>query len=330
MSRIGLRCGRRERVFRYASAVGLARRLIPFALVAVTAAPAVAQQNLGFESVDELGMPTGWSATGGGDVTTGQAPQTEGRERSLQVTRTSAAGITRVAQRMPAAELRAAGRAQRLRLSGTARTSSAAVNGALWLRVDGPRGPLFLDSYGYGREPNAERAPSLAASARNGSGWQRYELELPLPADVDEIAFGVSVRGEGTAWFDALELTVTSADSAPPAAAVAVRYVEAAIAVMREHSLRRAEIDWPSLREQTLDYARGAASAAQAHLAVRFAVRELGDRHSYLQSPAVTRELQTTAVANARTGAVVTAPRGRHSDSTGRVRGVAEEHHPTP
>jgi carboxyl-terminal processing protease len=44
---------------------------------------------------------------------------------------------------------------------------------------------------------------------------------------------------------------------------------------------------------------------------VRFAVRELGDRHSYLQSPAVTRTLQSAAVSNARTGAARTAPRGR-------------------
>ena len=80
---------------------------------------------------------------------------------------------------------------------------------------------------------------------------------------------------------------------------------------MREHSLRRAEVDWPVLREQALEYARGATTPAEAHLAVRFAVRALGDRHSYLQSPAVTRELQTTAVANARTGAALAAPRAR-------------------
>jgi carboxyl-terminal processing protease len=43
---------------------------------------------------------------------------------------------------------------------------------------------------------------------------------------------------------------------------------------------------------------------------VRFAVRELGDRHSYLQSAAATRALATTAVSNARTGSPLTVPRG--------------------
>jgi C-terminal processing protease CtpA/Prc len=80
---------------------------------------------------------------------------------------------------------------------------------------------------------------------------------------------------------------------------------------MREHSLRRADVDWPTLRAQALEHARGAATAADAHLAVRFAVRELGDRHSYLQSAAATRALAATAVSNARTGAPPTPPQGR-------------------
>ncbi len=232
-------------------------------------------------------------------------------ERSLQVTRGAEAGVTRVTQRAAAAQLRVAGDSQRVRLEGAVRTSSAGVTGALWLRVDGPGGPLFLDSYGYGREPSEERGPQLAAAAGNDPAWRHYELELPLPGDIDEIAFGVSVRGAGTVSFDALELTAVATDSAPPASLAAARYVEAALDLMREHSLRRAAVDWPVLRQQALEYARGATTAAEAHLAVRFAVRALGDRHSYLQSPAVTSELQTTAVANARTGAALAAPRAR-------------------
>ena len=112
-----------------------------------------------------------------------------------------------------------------------------------------------------------------------------------MPLDADEVAFGVSVRGQGSAWFDALELSAVATDAWPPAAPVAARYLDAALALMREHSLRRAEVDWPALRTQALEHARGATTAAEAHLAVRFAVRELGDRHSYLQSAAATRAL---------------------------------------
>ena len=187
-----------------------------------------------------------------------------------------------------------------------------ARHGALWLRIDGPRGPFFLDSYGYGREPNEEREPAAGGiDAADDPEWRHYELELPLPGDVEEIAFGVSVRGAGTVWFDALELTAVATDSAPPAPWPRHATSKRRSTSCGEHSLRRAEVDWPVLREQALEYARGATTPAEAHLAVRFAVRALGDRHSYLQSPAVTRELQTTAVANARTGAALSAPRAR-------------------
>jgi C-terminal processing protease CtpA/Prc len=119
------------------------------------------------------------------------------------------------------------------------------------------------------------------------------------------------MRGQGSVWFDALELRAIVTDAWAPAAPEATRYLDAALALMREHSLRRAEVDWATLRAQALEHARGATTAAEAQLAVRFAVRELGDRHSYLQSAAATRALATTAVANARTGLPLTPPHAR-------------------
>jgi hypothetical protein len=268
--------------------------------------PAGAQQNLSFEEIDDGAAVRGWTF-GRGDAALDDATSVAGA-RSLRVTRTTAAGVTRVTQRIRAASLRAGGGAQRVRLAGFVRTASPQAAAALWLRIDGPNGPLFVDSYGSGRELTDEAAP---AATSGDSRWRRLELELPLPPDVDEVAFGVSLRGQGTAWYDALELTTIATDGRPAPSAAAVRYLDAALAVMREHSLRRAAIDWDAVRAGALGHARGAATAADTHLAVRYAVRELGDRHSYLQSPAVTRVLATAAVSNARTGAAPTAPRGR-------------------
>ncbi|HUQ52236.1 MAG TPA: hypothetical protein VM692_08430, partial [Gammaproteobacteria bacterium] len=266
-----------------------------------------AQQNLSFEELDDGAAVRGWTF-GGADAAVDDVFAVAGR-RSLKLTRTTAQGITRVTQRVPAAPLRGGGSAQLVRLVGFVRTATPQVSGALWLRIDGPHGPLFVDSYGSGREPT-EREPIVVAG-EGDSGWRRLEIELPLPDDVDEVAFGVSLRGQGTAWYDALELTTIATDAWPAAAPAAVRYLEAALAVMREHSLRRAQVDWAMVRERALAYARGAGRPADAYLAVRYAVRELGDRHSYLQSPAVSRVLATSAVSNARTGAAATAPSGQ-------------------
>jgi len=312
MSPTGRRCappeprprGRRQRVTRI---VGCLAVVVAAAAAAV---PAGAQQNLGFETLERDATPTGWSVVGGGGVTSTDAVAAEGT-RSLEVARTEP-GVTRIVQRIRAAELRAGGgQTLRLRLSGLALWSAPGVGASLWLRVDGPRGPLFLDSTGDARGPTVEPLAVAPEPSDGGSEWRRFEVELPFAPDVDEIAFGASIRGQGSAWFDALELRVIATDQWAPAAPAAIRYLDAALALMREHSLRRADVDWNVLRAQALEHARGAATPAEAQLAVRFAVRELGDRHSYLQSAAATRALATTAVANARTGLPLTPPRGR-------------------
>jgi hypothetical protein len=315
-------------------------------LALAAAARAGAQQNLGFETFERDAAPTAWSVVGGGAGIAVDAAAAQG-EHSLKITRTEP-GVTRVVQRVPAIQLRAGGDARqtaRLRLTGLARTTamdggsaanagrdlrptamdggSAAnagrdlrppapgVSAALWLRIDGPRGPLFLDSAGDARGPAAEPLAAAPDGSAGSTEWRRVEVELPFSPDVDEIAFGVSMRGQGSAWFDALELRAVVTDSWAPAAPAAIRYLDSALALMREHSLRRAEVDWSSVRAQALEHARGAAMPAEAQLAVRFAVRELGDRHSYLQSAAATRALASTAVANARTGLPLTPPHAR-------------------
>ena len=254
-------------------------------------------------------MPAGWTVAGGAAAAS-KTTAAEG-ERSLEVTRIEP-GLTRVTQRVPAAALRRAGdeRAARLRLTGLVRAAAPGVSASLWLRIDGTLGPLFLDSGGYAREGGEETAgaaPEASAEPR----WRRLEVELPLPHDVDEVAFGAIVRGQGSAWFDALELAALVTDAAPPPAPAATRYLDAALKLMREHSLRRAAVDWDSLRAHALEHARGATTAAEAHLAVRYALRELGDGHSYLQSASATRALASTAVANARTGSPLTAPEAK-------------------
>jgi hypothetical protein len=181
----------------------------------------------------------------------------------------------------------------------------------VWLRIDGAKGPLYLDSDGVsGASADGGSSDSMRETASSGA-WRRYEVELPWPGDVDEIALGVGTRGIGTVWFDDLELHTLATDSLTAPSPAAERYLDAALAILREYALNRAAIDWPTLRTAALEYARGASTAADAHLAVRFAVRELGDRHSYLQSPQISRALRDTPVANARTGVPLAAAVGR-------------------
>ena len=161
--------------------------------------------------------------------------------------------MTRVTQRAPScsASRSALCDAQRVRLAGSCARHRRPRAGALWLRIDGPRRPVVPRQLRL--RPRAERGTERrgrrprSATIRPGGATRS---SCRYPADVDEIAFGVSVRGAGTAWFDALELTRRARPiRRRPRAPAAVRYVEAALALMREHSLRRAEVDWPAVRD---------------------------------------------------------------------------------
>ncbi|NVO86375.1 S41 family peptidase [Hymenobacter terrestris] len=57
-------------------------------------------------------------------------------------------------------------------------------------------------------------------TARGTTGWQRYEVTLPLSPDATELFFGGILEGKGTAWLDDLQLTIDGKplDQAPPKA----------------------------------------------------------------------------------------------------------------
>jgi hypothetical protein len=126
------------------------------------------------------------------------------------------------------------------------------------------------------------------------------------------VEIGATFQGPGTYWIDGFEIReLETATLAEPSEA-AKRYLDAALDVMQTSSIRRAAVDWPALKTAALGQLRGARTEADAHLAVRYAIALLGDRHSYLLSPARSAALETEPVSNARTGRAVIEPRGEH------------------
>lgn len=60
-------------------------------------------------------------------------------------------------------------------------------------------------------------------------------------------------------------------------------YIEAAVRIMQDNFVHRGKIDWEQLRRDTLSRAAGAQTTADTYEAIRFALAQLGDYHSYLQ-----------------------------------------------
>jgi len=83
-----------------------------------------------------------------------------------------------------------------------------------------------------------------------------------------------------------------------PSPDVAV-YLDEALQVMRQHALTSSRVNWDRLRREVHARARGATSTHAAYPALRYALRALGDGHSFLQ---LSDELQR-AEAAAREGA---------------------------
>ena len=264
-----------------------------------------AQENLSFELAEpESSSPLGWRLAvrdASETVRIGLDP-TVAREggRSLRIVRESGPGITRVTQRIP---IDARSGADRIALQGYVRAAGGGAS--LWLRVEGSGGFLAADSRGS--------ADTAAAAAQ----WALHSVQLPLPQDAREVVVGVSIRGAGSAWFDALSVERLDAAVWPSPSATARRYVNAALDVMQQHSINRRAIDWAAFRAAVLEQARGAVTAVDAHLAVRFALYGLGDRHSYLLPAPTARALSVTAVSNARTGRGSVAPQAKLVDAVG-------------
>ena len=65
----------------------------------------------------------------------------------------------------------------------------------LWMRADGPNGVLSFKN--LGQENITGTTP-----------WKRYEISMDVPANATGLSFGATQSGSGTAWLDAMEVTI--------------------------------------------------------------------------------------------------------------------------
>lgn len=85
---------------------------------------------------------------------------------------------------------------KRVRFSGWIRTEAVTTGyaGFWWTALTGP-------GTGAG-------VTMAATGPRGTTGWSPYEVVLDIPANATTIFFGVELRGNGTAWFDGLQVEV--------------------------------------------------------------------------------------------------------------------------
>ncbi len=82
-----------------------------------------------------------------------------------------------------------------VRFSGWIRTQDVSEYTGLWWRADAEGVPRAFDNMEHQK----------VAGTRD---WQRYGLELDVPAKADHVVFGTLMSGTGTAWFDSLRIEI--------------------------------------------------------------------------------------------------------------------------
>jgi hypothetical protein len=128
----------------------------------------------------------------------------------------------------------------------------------------------------------------LAKEVKSAKGGQGGDNTGTIRGDQIEFEYR-SDAGSGT-------FTVRRSDARPEKpnpqragggkiASKASAYLDQALDIMQKHSMRRDKIDWASLRAQTREKAIGARAPSQTYDAIRFALQQLGDGHSFFMSP---------------------------------------------
>ncbi len=164
------------------------------ALLALAAAAAYADPppNLDFERGDTY---EGWFANGDGYRFSLDTEAPHGGKRSLRIDAVSPKLYAAAGTRWPVEAVRG----KRVKVTAWMRTEDT-VHAILWVRVDGPGGPLAIDN--MADRPVAGTTP-----------WTLREVHIDVAPDATGVVFGAVLAGKGRMWVD--DFAVAAADVAP-------------------------------------------------------------------------------------------------------------------
>jgi carboxyl-terminal processing protease len=223
-------------------------------------------------------MPTGWYATGdGADLAI--EPGTPPGERRVRLAKKPGTQFGGFAQTVDAVPLR--GRILDLEVTLGGRGLAGAHG--LYFRVDSAerRSMIFLNTYA---EPVVGDAVGV-----------RKTLRVVVPREATSLQVGVMNAGEGALTGQGFRLAAFRPEDAKALSDLASTYLDAAIAIVRENALNRANVDWPAVEKQARVLASGAANEAATYPAISFVLTSLQDRHSHLLTPRASQHSATNA-----------------------------------
>ncbi len=142
---------------------------------------------------------------------------------------------------------------------------------ALWLRADGPSGPL-------------EFATTAAIPDTCDALMADREVALRVPTSATALVYGIVFGGYGAV--DAQDLALRTADPHQfGAQATPAEVMETALTIISSEALHAHEIDWASMHVSARQAVAAARRSVDVYPAIRHAIQALGDRHSRFVTP---------------------------------------------
>ncbi len=221
--------------------------------------------NPGFEPSEEDGI-SGWGTSSYGHVVHLDFLVKHSGSTSLKVESAEAPRGSMVSQEIDPELVRHAP----LNLSGFIKTKEIDGTATFFVIVEGPDGQIFQD--------DMRDRPAVGTS-----DWQKAEIRIPRFREATHVKIGALVIGGGAAWFDSMKLTSVSEDA--PLSPAAKQYLDEALDVLAQHSVKRESVDWGALRSQAYALAGAAQEIEDTYPAIRYAVQALKDGHSSFVAP---------------------------------------------
>ncbi|MEO6632974.1 MAG: S41 family peptidase, partial [Mucilaginibacter sp.] len=166
-------------------------------------------------------------------------------------------------------------------LTATIRTDSVVGKGAglnLWL----------LDASGNSLISKDMGGVYSLDWVRGSTEWKTYSVSVFCPKETAKVKIGAILHGKGKAWFSDYKFSVTPVANRK-ASTLAVKYINAACAIIQKHSLFKDSVNIDKLKQTALKIAGPAKNYSDCFLAVNYLVdclRLYGDNHLFFMKAA--------------------------------------------
>lgn len=229
-------------------------------------APAQTIENPGFERLDTATTSgfAGWQSRRQYELAPDSTTHKQGRY-ALRMSSIDGKNFGSFMQEVPfptAAALR------KIRFSGRIKREDVDGFTGIWLELYEGDKTVFFDN--------------MYTSQLKGSvDWVTVDMEFFAGPKTTKAYLGGLLVGDGVVWFDDFSLTEIPLPSEPLPDSLRTYLLEVADTLQR-HALNRDSVDWPAVRERMLQMSAGSTSYADCYPALRYAIGQLGDHHSFL------------------------------------------------